>query len=295
MNSTLQGILGTLASILVGGLIAIAGSTGSIAFSGYPLFFLCIAFAFVVQWIVFLPSFIFQTEKYFDLTGSLTYLSVTALALFLGASSIAEGLDARSLLIAVLVFIWAIRLGSFLFQRVHRTGSDGRFDVIKTSFAQFCMTWTLQGLWVSLTLACALAAMTTDAPKPLGVVAWAGALIWLLGFAVEVVADSQKSRFNSEPANAGKFINIGLWRWSRHPNYFGEIMLWAGISIIALPVLSGWQWATLISPFFVAFLLIVISGIPILERRAHKKWGQDPDYQAYKANTHVILLLPPKS
>lgn len=100
-----------------------------------------------------------------------------------------------------------------------------------------------------------------------------GFLIWVFGFAFEVIANSQKRKFSADPQNKGRFIQTGLWSRSRHPNYFGEIMLWLGIAIIALPVLQGWQWVALISPVFVTLLLTRVSGVPMLEKKADTKWG----------------------
>jgi steroid 5-alpha reductase family enzyme len=202
--------------------------------------------------------------------------------------------DGRSILLLVLVVIWAGRLGTFLFQRVLEAGKDSRFDEIKTSFPRFLTTWMLQGLWVSLTLAAALAAITTTERKPLGWFALIGTLVWLFGFGFEVVADAQKSRFRDKEENQGDFIDTGLWAWSRHPNYFGEITLWFGVAIIALPILRGWQWVTLISPIFVALLITQLSGVPILEEKADEKWGGQEDYEAYKENTPVLIPWPPQ-
>jgi steroid 5-alpha reductase family enzyme len=115
-----------------------------------------------------------------------------------------------------------------------------------------------------------------------------------VGFLFEAVADDQKRRFRANPANEGRFIASGLWAWSRHPNYFGEITLWFGIALVALPALSGWQYATLISPVFVYLLLTRISGIPLLEARAKKRWGDEPAFQAYRARTPVLFPRPPK-
>ena len=122
----------------------------------------------------------------------------------------------------------------------------------------------------------------------------AGLALWVGGFLFEVVADRQKSAFRAKPENAQRFIRDGLWAWSRHPNYFGEIVLWCGIALMALPVLQGWQYATLISPLFVVLLLTKISGVRMLEARGRKQWGDDPDYQAYVRSTPMLLPRPPR-
>ena len=238
----------------------------------------------MIQWLVFIPAYLLQTEKYFDLTGSLTYISITLLAVFLSPV-----VDGRSLLLLALVVIWAARLGTFLFRRIHSAGKDGRFDELKPSFIRFLIVWTLQGLWVTITLSAALVAITTTTRKELGLFALIGFLIWVIGFAIEVMADQQKTRFKANPGNKGKFIQTGLWSRSRHPNYFGEIMLWFGVAVIALPVLQGWQWVALISPVFVALLLTRVSGVPMLEKRADEKWGGQEDYEAYKERTPVLI------
>jgi steroid 5-alpha reductase family enzyme len=157
------------------------------------------------------------------------------------------------------------------------------------------MTWTLQGLWVLLTMACALAIITGIERESIGWVAIVGIGVWVAGFTIEVVADRQKSAFKRDQANEGLFITSGLWAWSRHPNYFGEIVLWTGIAIMALPVLSGWRWVTLISPVFVALLLTRVSGIPMLEARAQERWGGNEEFQQYTRNTPVLIPRPPRT
>jgi steroid 5-alpha reductase family enzyme len=270
--------------ILIGLLVALAGSQGGAMIFGVPLFALSVGLAFLIQWLAFIPAYLLQTEKFFDLTGSITYISVISIAVLFS-----PGADVRSYLLWALVVIWAIRLGSFLFGRIKNAGRDDRFDEIKPSFIRFLNVWTLQGLWVTFTMAAALVAITTTNRKELDLFAIAGFLIWVFGFAIEVMADSQKSRFNANPDNKGKFIQTGLWSRSRHPNYFGEIILWVGVAVIALPVLQGWQWVALISPVFVTLLLTRVSGVPQLEKKADEKWGGQEDYESYKKRTPVLI------
>lgn len=270
--------------VLVGALLALAGSQGGTSVAGIPAFALSVGLAFLINWLAFIPAYLFQTEKFFDLTGSLTYISVTVLALALSG-----GADGRSWLLAALVSVWSVRLGMFLFSRIRKAGRDERFDEIKPNFLRFLNVWTLQGLWVTFTASAALATITSTTRKDLDAFAVVGALVWVVGFAIEVIADAQKSRFNADPANKGKFIRTGLWSRSRHPNYFGEIVLWTGVAIIAIPVLQGWQWVAMISPLFVTLLLTRISGIHLLEKKADAKWGGQADYEEYKKNTPVLI------
>ena len=270
--------------VLMGALVALAGSRGGTTVAGIPVFAMAVAAAFVIQWVVFVPSFAAQTERFFDLTGSLTYISIT-----LAIVVLTPGADARALLLAALVLAWAARLGTFLVRRVHRAGKDDRFDELKPSLVRFLSVWTLQGLWVTLTAAAAWVSITSATRVGLDVFALIGFVVWAVGFGIEIVADLQKSRFNADPANKGRFISTGLWARSRHPNYFGEIVLWAGVAIVAIPTLDGWQLVALISPLFVTLLLTKVSGVPLLERKADAKWGGQPDYEAYKASTPVLI------
>ncbi len=260
-----------------------AGSQGGAWFGNLPVFALCALLAFGLQWLAFIPAYLKQTELFYDLTGSLGFIGATLLALFL-----ADTRDARSLLLAACVLIWALRLGSFLFLRILNDGADSRFDRIKPDPLRFFLTWSLQGLWILMTAGCALAAITAIEQSPLTFFDAFGAGLWLSGLLIEVIADWQKRRFRAAQGGDG-FIQSGLWRYSRHPNYFGEIMLWTGIALLALPALQGWQLATLVSPVFICLLLTRVSGIPLLEKKADEKWGERPDYVRYKASTPALV------
>ncbi len=280
-------IIGITVAVVIGALVTWAGSDGSAEIGSIPVFALCGILAFGINWLVFIPSNAAKTEKYYDLTGSITYLTVTLVAV-----AFSTDLDARAVIVALMVGVWAVRLGTFLFRRISRDGRDGRFDEIKVNPLRFFMSWTIQGLWVLLTAAAAIAIVTSGERQSLGWVALVGIAIWLAGFSIEVMADQQKSAFKQDPANEGRFISSGLWAWSRHPNYVGEITLWTGIAIIAVPILSGWRWTVLISPMFVYLLLTRVSGIPMLEKRADKRWGGEPAYEQYKAETPVLFPGP---
>lgn len=288
MSKNAVSVTGIVIAILMGLGMAYLGSMGGGVANGLPIFAVGVALSFVIQWIVFIPAFVFSSEKFFDLTGSLTYISLVMFAAYL-----VPEMTPRDYLIAGLVLVWAFRLGQFLFRRVLQAGEDRRFRTMKTDFLQFLMTWTLQGLWVSITLGAGLAAMTSESKVNLGVMAYIGLALWVLGFAIEVIADAQKTRFRAVPEHQDLFIQTGLWAWSRHPNYFGEILLWFGMALIAFPALQGGQYATLISPIFVFVLMTYISGVRMLEARADRKWGDDKSYQDYKARTPVLWLKPP--
>ena len=245
--------------------------------------------AFLIQWLAYIPAYVFQTEKFYDLTGSLTYLSVTWYALILASGDFASA-NVTNIVIVLLISLWALRLGSFLFMRIHKDGEDKRFRTIKPSATQFFMTWTLQGLWVSLCSMCALTAISSDGGVVVNAMFYFGLGLFVLGFSTEIVADNQKSKFRSFSENKDKFITTGLWAKSRHPNYFGEIVLWTGIAVMSFSSLEGWQYLTLISPIFTYILLVYVSGVRMLEARADKKWGDDEDYIKYKSETPVLWL-----
>ena len=245
--------------------------------------------AFLIQWVAYIPAYVFQTEKFYDLTGSLTYLSVTWYALILASGDFANA-NLANIVIVLLISLWALRLGSFLFMRIHKDGEDKRFRTIKPSATQFFMTWTLQGLWVSLCSMCALTAISSDGGVVVNAMFYFGLGLFVLGFSTEIVADNQKSKFRSFSENKDKFITTGLWAKSRHPNYFGEIVLWTGIAVMSFSSLEGWQYLTLISPIFTYILLVYVSGVRMLEARADKKWGDDEDYIKYKSETSALWL-----
>ena len=260
-----------------------SGSWGGLMFYSLPVMAWAVLGIFALQGLGFIPAFLYQTERYYDLIGSLTYISAIALVLLCSGE-----VDFRQMLIAFFILIWAARLGSFLFSRIARDGGDSRFDKIKPSALLFFRTWMLQGLWVTVTAGAALAALSSGRSVPLNIVDGIAIALWLSGFAVEVIADRQKRQFR-QAHGSDTFITMGLWSLSRHPNYFGEIILWTGIALLTFPVLDGGQYLTLVSPLFVYLLLVRISGIPLLENKANRRWGNDPAYITYRENTPALV------
>ena len=240
---------------------------------------------FFIQWVSFIPAFIFQTEKFYDLTGSITYLTAVFYTLYVTGSN-----NLSDLIIVACVAVWAIRLGSFLFMRIHKAGEDRRFRTIKPNFTRFLMTWTLQGMWVSMCLLCVLTALSSYSGVIMNSIFFIGLIVFILGLSIEIIADYQKTVFRRNIENKDKFITTGLWSLSRHPNYFGEILLWTGVAVMSISSLQGLQYITLISPIFVYILLVYISGIRMLEDQARKKWGHLDSFKEYLKNTPRLFF-----
>ena len=293
-NSDTRAILSSLSLVIVAALVAFAASRGEsvgVALVGdLPLIFLCMMISFAIQWLVFIPSYLYKTEKYFDLTGGLTFLSLTAVILLL-----TENRTIISYLLAILIAIWAIRLSSFLFLRIREDGHDKRFTEVIPDKTKFLFYWTFQGFWAFITPVVAFTAIgSQNINGEIEIMTLLGLVIWLIGFCIEVIADRQKRKFRKTTENKSRFISSGLWAWSRHPNYFGEIILWIGVLVIALPTLIGWQYVTVLSVPYVIIMLTKVSGVIKLEKTSDQKWGTDEAYQKYKTNTPTLIPRRPR-
>ncbi|GIQ96685.1 MAG: hypothetical protein CM15mP2_1720 [Methanobacteriota archaeon] len=257
--------------LIITSLIVIAVDDNSVSLNGYSAVLYSAAICLGIQWLAWIPASLAKSERYYDLTGGLTYLTVVGFTLWAGSQS--ESPSARELIVSLLVVIWALRLSSFLYLRIHRTGKDGRFDRLKTSQSDFSAVDHPRA-WVFLPMIVVIVINSQASPAPeLGIWDAIGLLMWLLGFSIEVIADNQKSAFNANSENQGKWIDSGLWSYSRHPNYFGEIMLWTGIACFGISCFSGLERVAWVSPIFIYLLLTKISGVPILDRRGLEKWG----------------------
>ena len=269
-------------------LVVSAVGNNSVILNGYSAVLCCAVICIGIQWVAWIPASIGKSERFYDLTGGLTYITLVGFSLWAGSRS--EPISSRELIVSLLVVIWSLRLSSFLYLRIHRTGKDGRFDKLKTSSIRFLVPWTIQGLWVFLTMIVVIVINTQANSAPaLGIWDGIGLSIWILGFSIEVIADNQKTVFNSEPNNEGKWIDCGLWSYSRHPNYLGEILLWTGIAFFGVSCFTGLEKIAWVSPLFIYVLLTKISGTPILDRRALEKWGDDSEYQIYREKTPLLF------
>ena len=246
-----------------------------------------ILLAFLIHWLLLIPAYLLKTEKFFDLSGSFTYISIVSYVLFFNNNS--ENIIGN-LILASFIIIWAVRLGSFLFFRIKKAGEDKRFRELKISFTRFFLVWNISGMWVSFCSMCAITAISSGNGVQLNPLFYIGAVTFLVGFILEIVADHQKTAFRKDPKNKDKFINTGLWARSQHPNYVGEITLWGGIALISFSSLEGWAYISLISPIFTYWLLVFVSGIPQLEESGEKKWGHLKAYQDYTKNTPKLIF-----
>ena len=240
-----------------------------------------VLFIFLIHLLIFVPSYYFQTEKFFDLTGTISYVSSVLFIFF--KSNTVESINLGSLVLSTFIIIWSLRLGIFLFLRIKKAGKDKRFNEIKKSFSWFFMTFSVSGMWVTICSICALTGIANGIIFSSTTII--GIIIFIIGFTIEIIADSQKTKFRAKDDNKDKFISIGLWKYSRHPNYLGEIILWLGISLISFSSLEGFQYITLVSPIFTYLLLVNVSGINFLEKSGKKKWGHLESYKKYLKET----------
>eukprot|EP01018_Ginkgo_biloba_P036885 Gb_31395 [translate_table: standard] len=199
----------------------------------------------------------------------------------------------RQVILTLFVVIWGLRLALFLLLRILQWGEDRRFDEIRGDLTKLTVFWSFQVVWVwtvSLPVTIVNASEQNPSVEPRDIIGW---IMWLVGFSIEAVADQQKLQFKNDPTNTGRWCNIGLWRWSRHPNYFGEILLWWGVFVASTPLLEGTKWLVVVGPIFLTFLLLFLSGIPMVEDSADKRYGGISEYRQYKTKTSPLILLPP--
>tara|TARA_B100002019_G_scaffold25944_1_gene19820 strand:- start:156 stop:995 length:840 start_codon:yes stop_codon:yes gene_type:complete len=243
-----------------------------------------IILSFIIHWLLFIPAYVYKTEKFYDLTGTISYISIVLYVLLSSTDGI---INFGNIIVSSLIIMWTLRLGTFLFTRIKKAGEDKRFREIKKSFSWFFMAFTISGMWVSICAICALTGISNGIE--LTGITYIGIIIFIIGFALEIISDNQKTNFRKIEYNKDKFITTGLWKYSRHPNYLGEIVLWTGVAIISYSSLEIYQMFTLVSPIFTYLLLVNVSGINLLEKSGDKKWGHLESYKIYKRNTPRLI------
>jgi steroid 5-alpha reductase family enzyme len=220
----------------------------------------------IYQFIFFVITALFKFDQVTDFAGSTNFVILAVLTLVLKASW-----HFRQIVLTLLVVVWGLRLGIFLLMRILQWGEDRRFDEQRGNIVRLIIFWTLQAVWVwtvSLPLTLVNASDGGGSLKPADVIGWT---MWVFGFLIEAAADQQKLSFKNSPENRGKWCDVGVWKYSRHPNYFGEMLLWWGIFVAASPVLEGAEYLVIFGPLFLTLLLLFVSGIPLLEASADKK------------------------
>lgn len=249
---------------------------------------LSFAVALAVNGAFFAVAAVQRTDVVTDLSYSLTFALLGVVLLFTGARQPVQ------LVASLLVVVWAVRLGAYLFRRILRMKVDHRFDGMREQPLRFARFWLLQAITVAVVMLPVSYLLDQNDPPSLGAWSVTGGLIWLVGLLVEAVADGQKAAFRAKEENRGRFVASGLWRYSRHPNYFGELLVWWGLFVFAVPALHGAAFAVVIGPIFITLLLLFVSGIPLVERSADEKYGSDVAYREYKRRTSILVPLPPQ-
>jgi len=255
-----------------------------INFALYKIFFF---YSLCIQLISFVPAFLMKTDKLTDLTYAATFIILTIKAYTIQPHTMTR------LIPLICTMIWGIRLGSYLLYRVIHMKKDKRFDNVRENFFKFLTFFILQGVSVFCIVLPTIAFLARQAIRSIQpILFFLGIVIWMTGFLIETVADYQKFSFIKQ--HTGLWIDKGLWYYSRHPNYFGEILCWLGLYIYAIQGTSLFESLILFaaSPLFLTILLTQVSGIPILEKEADICWGNNPNYQEYKKTTSTLVLLP---
>jgi steroid 5-alpha reductase family enzyme len=226
-----------------------------------------------------------KTDKVTDLSYGLTFVLASIFSLLLNRDSI----TLYKVILLALVSIWGLRLAIYLFIRILKTGKDKRFDDIRNDFRKFAGFWILQAVSISIILLPSIYIFSFEYDTSLSGISYVGLVLAALGILIEAVADQQKYIFKKKESNKNKWISTGLWKYSRHPNYLGEIMMWLGVFIYSSVYISGIYILTFVSPLFITLLLLFVSGIPTLEDKYDERYAGDKEYIKYKEKTGILL------
>jgi len=283
MTSSFKHLISFLIILLVIIFLTYILSIDTLSINEIPIVYLFTSSILILNSTFFLHSYIYKTDIFFDLVGSLSFLSIGLISLLL-----IPNIDANQILVFFLLLFWSLRLGPFLFIRRLGANNDERLEEFFKSPLSLYFLWSMNSLWVFFTSLSMIIIFSSPNENEFGLIQWLGLIVWVTGYVIEVISDSQKTKFNK--FNKGKFINIGLWKYIRHPNYLGEIIIWVGIFIISLNYIhSLTSFLSILSPIFVFLLLRFITGVPQLEARGKEKWGHLDEYNSYKEKTGLLF------
>ena len=283
MTSRYKHLISFLIILLVIIFLTYILSIDTLSINEIPIVYLFTSSILILNSTFFLHSYIYKTDIFFDLVGSLSFLSIGVISLLL-----IPNIDANQILVFFLLLFWSLRLGPFLFIRRLGANNDERLKEFFNSPLSLYFLWSMNSLWVFFTSLSMIIIFSSPKENEFGLIQWLGLIVWVSGYVIEVISDSQKTKFNK--FNKGKFINIGLWKYIRHPNYLGEIIIWVGIFIISLNYIHSLaSFLSILSPIFVFLLLRFITGVPQLEARGKEKWGHLHEYNSYKEKTGLLF------
>jgi len=240
----------------------------------------------IIQTLFFILAAILKTDKFTDLTYGLTFILLSIFSILISGN-----FTKYKIILLFIIVIWAVRLITYLFKRILIMKKDKRFDGVRENFLKFAQFWFFQAISVWIILLPSIIILTSGNIIELTYMSLLGIIYWLIGMIFETIADIQKFCFKLNPKNKDKWISSGFWKYSRHPNYFGEILCWFGIFVYIFPNLKGIQIFSIISPLYITILLLFVSGIPILEKSYNERFKNNKEYQKYKKETSILIPL----
>lgn len=242
-------------------------------------------FIIVLQVLFFLYAAIKKTDKVTDLSYGLTFILASIFIYLLNI----EYASLFKTILVILVSIWGLRLAIYLFIRILKTGKDKRFDGVREDFKRFASFWILQAVSIFIILLPTTYILISKDEMSLNWISYIGLGISILGIVIEGIADYQKFVFKNKIENKGKWIGTGLWKYSRHPNYLGEIMMWVGIFTYCIVYINGVALITILSPIYISVLLLAVSGIPTLEKEYDIRYVNNKEYEEYRDKTGILF------
>eukprot|EP01108_Squamamoeba_japonica_P001666 TRINITY_DN172_c0_g1_i3.p1 TRINITY_DN172_c0_g1~~TRINITY_DN172_c0_g1_i3.p1 ORF type:complete len:339 (-),score=42.23 TRINITY_DN172_c0_g1_i3:162-1139(-) len=255
-------------------------------------YFLGLSFlvTFAIQMVFFFAASALKMDKVTDFAYGLGFVVLGVLLLVLGGT-----FHTRQILLCILTCLWGVRLAGYLLFRILKIGHDARFDGVREVFWRFLIFWVFQAVVVFITYMPLTFCLAQKVDSPYSWRDSLGYAMFVVGLIIETIADQQKFAYRNDAANKGHWCDVGLWKWSRHPNYTGELLCWWGLFSVSSAVfhLHPWQFVSIIGPLLLTMSILFFSGITRLERMADERYWFQPDYQQYRKQTSPLWLIPP--